>query len=51
LAARAGFIGGVIGGITAELAKLGISIVQRATDLEGLSRRQKPKGTPCSFSL
>lgn len=38
LASRAGFIGGVIGGITSEFTKLGLSIVQRATDLQGLSR-------------
>lgn len=38
VAGRAGFIGGAIGGITSELAKLGISIVQRASDLEGMSR-------------
>lgn len=44
VAGRAGFIGGVIGGITSELTKLGISVIQRASDLEGLSRSMVKMG-------
>lgn len=38
LATRAGLVGGVVGGITAELTKMGLELVGRITDLQGLSR-------------
>src|SRR5262249_60677 len=50
LASRAGFIGGIVGGVTSELTKMGIELAQRATDLRGFSE-QMVKLSQASYSM
>jgi hypothetical protein len=48
LASKAGFIGGVVGGITSELAKMGIELIGRATDVNNMALEMTNLSTSAS---